>query len=590
MLKQLRQFVNNIFAAPAPAPAAPKQAIGDHRIIRGTYDAARTSDEYKNAYANADRFDADSAHSKEVRHTLIARSRYEIGSNGYSDGIAQTYATDLVGKGPTLRMQTGSPGFNKLVENAWYYWCKAVKFRRKLWCMAHAKHSDGESFAVLRRNPSIRHQISLDLCLYEAEQVQTPYLPFTEPGYIDGIKFDEFGNPLWYDILHQHPGTVRGMTIDMTPEQVSAEFVLHWFKLRRPGQHRAVPECASTLNTGIAGRRFRESTLAAADSAAEFAMWVKTNQSPDDADPVAPFTTMDIQRRMMNFLPMGWDASQLKAEHPNATYESFTDSLINEQGRPKSMPLNKIKCNSGGYNYASGRLDHQTYYGQLDVEREDANDEVLDPLFRVWFDLAVVKLGWLGGNPEAISEFAKAHLWDWPQHAVADIQTEASANETKLRTGELYPSLLYSKGGRDFEDDLEKMTADYFGEVNEAALKEMRLLLRQATFNNQNQQASMASAAAQQKQGQPKRDLVESIQKIYLGVGRVITSDEARDIINREFGIGLKVPGPDDLGPANPTPEEGAEAAVAAMLAERGALNLNGHSNGHANGAHVNGN
>jgi hypothetical protein len=204
------------------------------------------------------------------------------------------------------------------------------------------------------------------------------------------------------------------------------------------------------------------------------------------------FTQQEITKRMMTALPVGYDPFQMKAEQPTTQYEMFADALINEQGRPKSMPLNKIKCNSASYNYASGRLDHQTYYGSLDVEREDCNDEVLDPLFGVWFDMAVVRFGWLGGNPDAISAGARAHLWDWPQHAVADIQTEASANQTKLATGEISLDELYTKGGRDFEDALPKMAQTYGVEP-----EEMREILRTAIFNANNQQASMEQAEAQ---------------------------------------------------------------------------------------------
>ena len=415
MLKAIRRAIGGWIGGNSQKPNPKALAAWQDRYaqLRATYDAARSSTEFQNYWANADALDADSAHSKEVRHTLIKRSRYEISSNGYSDGIAQTYANDLIGNGPSLRMQTASAGFNRLVENTWHYWCKAAKFRRKLWAMAHAKHTDGEAFAVMRRNPNIRHQIKLDICLYEAEQVQTPYLPYSERGYIDGIKFDDFGNLLWFDILKEHPGTSQSMRLDLKPEQVAAGNVLHWFKMRRPGQHRGVPEMASTLNTGAAARRWREATLAAAETAADFTIFLKTQFQPDaeEMQYASDFTQQEITKRMMTALPVGYDPFQMKAEQPTAQYEMFADALINEQGRPKSMPLNKIKCNSASYNYASGRLDHQTYYGQLDVEREDCNDEVLDPLFATWFDLAVATYGWLGGNPDAISEGAKAHLW-----------------------------------------------------------------------------------------------------------------------------------------------------------------------------------
>ena len=432
--------------------------------LKASYDAARTSDEFKNYWANADRFDADSAHTKDVRHTLISRSRYEIGSNGYSDGIAQTYANHLIGIGPTLRMQSGSEGFNRMVELTWFLWSKATGLRRKLWCMAHAKHSDGETFGVIRRNPRVKHPIPLDVRLYEAEQVQTPYLPFAQPGYIDGIQFDEFGNPIWYDILKEHPGATGNVqALNMTPERVPADMVLHWFKLRRPGQHRAVPEMASTLNTGAASRRWREATISAAERAALLTLMMKTQLTPEViADSVAPFSTMDIEKGLMSFLPNGWEPFQAEGKFPTAQHAEFHKTLINEQARAKNMPYNVAACDSASYNYSSGRLDHQTYYTHLDIEREDCNDLVLDPLFDSWFNVAASRFGWLGGNPDAIGSAARAHLWDWPKHRVADVEAEANANQTKLSSGQVFHPQLFADSGLDFEDECQK-AADAYG-------------------------------------------------------------------------------------------------------------------------------
>lgn len=435
--------------------------------IRGSYDASRTSDEYKNIWANADCYDADSAHSRAVRETLVKRSRYEINNNGFADGIAQTYATDIIGVGPTLRMQTSSTGFNQMVELQWTLWCKAVQFRRKLWCQAHAKHSDGESIAVLRKNPRIKHTIPLDIVLYETEQCQTPAIAFNDTNQIDGIRLDQYGTPIAYDILRYHPGATNADGFNTEPDTIAAERVLHWFKLRRPGQHRAVPECASTLNLGGAARRWREDNLAAADMAADYSLIVKTQTNPDDIDPVAPFSTMDVAKRQMAFLPMGWDANQLKAEFPTATFEAFHKSLINEQARPKSMPYNKAACDSSSYNYASGRLDHQTYYASLDVDREDCNDLVLDKVFALWFDYAILLFGWLGGDPEAVSLLAKLHSWDWPKHRVADVEAEANANDTKLKSGQIFIHRMYSDAGLDFEDEIQQAAQSFGVTVDE---------------------------------------------------------------------------------------------------------------------------
>lgn len=431
------------------------------REQHATYDAAGSSDEYKNYWAPADALDADSANSPAVRATLVKRSRLDIGNNGYSDGIASTYATDLIGRGPTLRMQTGSEGFNRMVELSWFNWCKRVQFRRKLWCVAHAKHVDGEGLGVLRRNPKLKHRVKLDWVLNETEQCQTPYLPYGKPGYVDGIEFDEFGNPTFYDILKYHPGSNSGIAYQ-EPEKIPAAFVTHWFKLRRPGQHRGVPACTSTLNLGASARRWREATVAAAENIADFTLFIKTQFEPDEMDSVSPMSTIDVQKRMITALPAGHDAFQPKAEQPTAGHAEFSKSLINEQARPISMPYNKAACDSSTYNYASGKLDHETYYGHLDVDRCDCDDCVLDPMFSAWFDYAVVAYGWLGGNPDAISDSAKAHTWDWPKHPVVDIGTEADASDKKLKNGTASIASEQVAAGLDPEDELIK-TAQHNG-------------------------------------------------------------------------------------------------------------------------------
>lgn len=458
-------------------PRKRAQFVARMQRAMASFDAARPLDEFANYWVNADRFDADSAHSKEVRHTLLSRARYEVSNNGYADGIAQTYANDLVGVGPSLRMQTGSTPFNQMVEREWFLWSQAVGLRRKLWSMCHAKHVDGEAFAILRRNNNIPHPVNIDLVLHEAEQIQTPYPPFDDPNYIDGIKFDRFGNAVWYDVLNQHPGTSRGLVLDPEPERVPARFVLHWYKMRRPGQHRGVAEMASTLNLGAAARRFREANVLTAEKIARWAVLLKSLFEPEEFDEVDPMTAFELVSGMITMLPNTVDPVQLRAEHPSPQYDTFVKLLINEQARPKNMPYNKAACDSSSYNYASGRLDHQTYYAGLDVEREDANDAVLDPLFRQWLDAAILRFGWLGGNPDAVGAGARFHAWDWPKHRVADVEAEANANETRIKSGQIGLHRLYSDAGLDLEDELDAMAETFGVSVDDLRERLLNVLL-----------------------------------------------------------------------------------------------------------------
>lgn len=456
-----------------------------HPAVKARYDAAQTFDESKNHWVDADALDADSSHSKSVRATLVQRSRFEIANNGYSDGIAQTYATDLVGGvGPKLRMRTTSNRFNQMVEKEWQRWAKAVKFRRKLWCMAHAKHADGEGIGVLRTNPGVKHPVKLDVVLYETEQCQTPAIEWGR-GQIDGIKYDEFGNVAWYDILQEHPGSQFSWMDRFKVEHVPAEFVLHWYKLRRPGQHRGIPETTSTLNLGAAARRWRESTLTTAELIAKMTLFLKSMFQPNELDTVTPMSTIEVLAGMMTALPNNVEAWQPDVKQPAATYEMFHKALLNEQARPKSMPRNKAACDSSDYNFASGRLDHITYDQALEVDREDGNDLVLDPMFDVWFDEAIREFGWLGGQPDSVSTFAREHSWDWPKNRTADQKSEAIANDTNLRNGSLTLSDLYSHNGEDFEDALVVLANNYFGPDDPSGVERMREVLRIAIFQAQ---------------------------------------------------------------------------------------------------------
>lgn len=69
---------------------------------------------------------------------------------------------------------------------------------------------------------------------------------------------------------------------------------------------------------------------------------------------------------------------------------------------------------------------------------------------------------------------------------------------------------------------------------------------------------AMETGTGEGKDAVKQRDVAETIQKVYLGVGTVITSDEARIIANRA-GAELAVPGPDftpEPEPAPPLPAE----------------------------------
>lgn len=436
-----------------------------------TFDAARSGTDLDGHWAHADALDADSA-NQQARQTLVKRSRYETGSNGYYAGIIRSHCDMLVGTGPNLRMLTGNRDFNQLVEREFYQWARDVQLRRKLWCMAHARTQDGEVFAMLVDNPGSKNSVTLDFIPMETEQCQTTLMTFgLDGGYIDGIKFDEFNNIEYYEVLPEHPGSNHMFALGLTPIKVSPQNMMHWFKLDRPGSHRGLPDLKSTMNVGASSRRHREATVAAAETAADLAAISTTahNAAGDDEPyPVLPFTGIPMQKRTWAFNPSGWDITQMKSEHPNATYADFHRLQISEQARPLSMPYNAAACDSSTYSFASGKLDTLIYRTTLDVERMDCDDLVLDRIFAAWFrEWTIVA---------SRREIPPSHQWDWPKHPSIDSEAEERARDTKLKNGTLTMRDALSADGKDYEDQLAIKAEDMFGEASEENIKKCRMI------------------------------------------------------------------------------------------------------------------
>lgn len=457
----LRNFIRRVFSPPRLARRLARPEIAEladrvsKRLMQLRYAAASDDPEMTSHWNRADALDADAANSLAVRKRVRERSRLEQANNGYSIGTVRTNANYVVGRGPMLRMETGSPTFNAMVEARWQSWCKAVGFSRKLRVACKAKTGDGEAFLLIVSNPGVAHEVKLDLAELECDQVSSPTIPCGKVGRIDGVRFDEFGNPVEYEVLKQHPGGLwSGYANEAT--RIPARFMCHWFSADRPRQHRGMPECVSTLNLFGQGRRYREAVIAAAETAADFAAMLEMDAGNDGPDEVRPFSSLPIERRMLVATPAGGKISQLKAEQPATTYETFNRSIVSEQSRPLSMSYSIAACDSSGNSFSGTQNDHLIFYQSIDAEdRSDCELQVLDKVFAVWFKLAAHVYGWaVPATP------APRHEWGWPPMPQVDSQKAADADKSELAIG-VPPSVVFMRRGLDYEDVVRIGATDY---------------------------------------------------------------------------------------------------------------------------------
>ena len=455
------------------------------RIIRAKFDSAQTTADNRRHWANADGLSADAAASSEVRRTLRNRARYEVANNSYARGIVLTLANDVIGTGPRLQMlldDGNDEGINGIIEREFMAWAKDIDLPGKLRTMRMARAQDGEAFALLFSNDNLNSPVKLDIRLIEADQVTAPLGMFQKANVVDGIVFDAFGNPAAYHVLKNHPGSGIGLG-SLEYQTIPAASMIHYFRSDRPGQRRGLPDILPALPLFAQLRRYTLAVIAAAESAANVAIFMKTTTpAGGEAAEVEPMTEMEFSPNMAIFGPEGWEPTQIKAEQPSTTYDMFKREILNEIARCLNMPYNIAACNSSGYNYASGRLDHQTYFKNIRVEQSHIESVVLDRILEAWLAEAVKvypELSRLGASLATAERSEAGHQWFWDGHEHVDPLKEASAQATRLSSNTTTLASEYARAGKDWETELRQRAKEV------ALMKELGLSLQQESPKQQ---------------------------------------------------------------------------------------------------------
>lgn len=420
------------------------------RPVRARYDSAQTSDDNRNHWSMADGLAADAANNASVRYVLRNRARYEVANNCYAAGVGLTLANDFCGTGPRLNLTTDNEKDNERVEELFNGWARAVNLARLLRVMRQARRTDGEAFGLLVSNPGIEDAVKLGIRLVEADQISS-YDAVQSERHIDGILFDQYGNPIAYDILRSHPGALNantGLQYDRWPRR----YVLHWYRPTRPGQHRGIPEMLAALPLYATLRRYTQATLDAAESAADMAILLQTvagaefESRPTEAE---PFSTVPFMRRMMVALPHGYEAKQFDPKQPTQVYSDFKREIAGEIGRCENVARNVVLLDSSDASFASGQLDYKITYRTHDIDRDDASIELLDRTFRAWLDEAALITGYLP-QPFRQRDIAVPHSWHWDSNELGDILKLAKAKGENMANGLAGLPDEYSRGGREW--------------------------------------------------------------------------------------------------------------------------------------------
>ena len=173
-----------------------------------------------------------------------------------------------------------------------------------------------------------------------------------------------------------------------------------------------------------------------------------------EADPLEPMDEVELEQRLATVLPGGWKLGQVHAEQPTTTFGEFKREILNEIARCLNMPFNVAAGNSSGYNYASGRLDHQVYFKSIRVEQHQMQLAVLDRILKAWLNEAVLVEGLLPQSLRTIARTLPEHAWFWDGVEHVDPAKEANAQATRLANHTTTLAVEFARQGRDWEQEL----------------------------------------------------------------------------------------------------------------------------------------
>ena len=421
-------------------------------IVKAKYDVAQTVVGNERHWLNADNLDPHAANSVEVRKRLRSRSRYEvIENNPFLKGTVLTIANDFVGSGPKLQITDTriSKERRRIIEKRFAQWSKKVRFRQKLWRVRIGKLTDGEGFMFAYNKRRTAYPVKLNFFCVEPDQVSSDaIIPNRDSAVnqIDGIRFDEFLDPIEYHLLNEHPGSRHTLNFRSNPidgKWVKDKFVIHWFRQER-GWLRGIPETTPSLPLCALLRRYTLAVVRQKELHAMFSAILETEAPPNqaawtdgDGNQLVddPFDVFPVEHGMITTMPWGYTMKQLDSVPDGTLYDDFVGSILREITRPLLTPFNIAVGTSKDSNMASAVVDQHIYKGGQEAERTDCEEAVLEKVLFLWWLEASRVRGYLGDNllstDNTFKDDPPEHVWRWDKIGLEHTDPAKVANALK---------------------------------------------------------------------------------------------------------------------------------------------------------------
>jgi len=407
------------------------------------YDAVDTMRTYREHWRGADLLSPDKLNNALTRSILRSQARYEYNNNPWLFGLVNQVADDIIGTGARLQIEKESVVNTAQIERDFQKWVEEVKLTDILKNVKRAVARDGEAFIMLTTRNANKTKVKLFPLLFACDRVTTPInANVNDTNNIDGVFIDNFGVPLYYTVARQNPTETAVEKWD----EIKAEYIIHFFNANYAEQHRGVPEFSSCLNDIGLLRRYTKAMLDKMENASNICGVLTPKDSLEaqieqPIKPVESFKKFTLPSRAFVSLPLGYDLKQFELGNPTDSQQQFALSVKIDCARCLLATRNVVTGDSSNYNYASGRLDFQSYYRAINDIRHKMEEEILNKIFGLWY------AEYTNYNNQDVP----AHSWYWDGFAHVDPVKESRSETMDMANGSKTLMDVCAEHGKDWQ-------------------------------------------------------------------------------------------------------------------------------------------
>lgn len=358
------------------------------------------------------------------RRVMRTRSRDMQRNNPLARGATNTVVTAVAGTGLVLRSRINATALGMTDDDA-QAWQTNTETEHRLWadspdaCDAERTQDfyglqslalrscldSGDVFATLPMIPRQSSVYDLKVQLIEADRVCNMSNGADTDELFGGIRRDQFGAPLAYQVLKKHPGglvsplSYEWQEIPAFGPKTGRRNVVHLYDKLRPGQARGVPYLAPVIETLKQLSDYTDGELRAALVASLFTVFVKSDTGfglePDSSglaatSPAKTGDTLKLGSGAIIDLASGESIETANPGRPNSGFDPFVLACLRQIGAALEIPF-EILIKHFTSSYSASRAALLEAWRFFKGRRAWMTSMFCQPIYEAWMDEAVAK-------------------------------------------------------------------------------------------------------------------------------------------------------------------------------------------------------